>query len=400
MPLNASVHRAVSPPTFTIRPHPAFRMYGAHALHIRKYPTNFVFRSSSSAFSSASSKSFRTRPPGAAAQLTRISTLPSSAAVFATSSRTARESVVSTGRGTTVPFVDARISAAACSSAEAVLEAMTTATPSAASLRAVSLPIPTLPPVTMATFPVKPRSRLMLSPTFHLCFGELDLDSRGAAEYSHHGIIPCHLSHARATAARDQIARFQALPARAEPVRQPRDCLQGLSEHAAGRTVDRGLSATREAHGKIGKQLEAPIRQPIADHQPIRIAVVGHDHGQGRILAATQSRVTYLDAGISAAQAVIYIGLTQERIAARERAAHFKNDFGLYDSQMIVRQREPCRAAQDVRTRQPARDRSGHCGAALRLHIGEADLESCGAHAAQPECGDLNVIRLFQSFGQ
>src|SRR6185312_11377623 len=283
----------------------------------------------------------------AAAQLTRISTLPSSAAVFATSSRTARESVVSTGRGTTVPFVDVRISAAACSSAEAVLEAMTTATPSAASLRAVSLPIPTLPPVTMATFPVKPRSRLMLSPAFHLCFGELDLDSRGAAEYSNHGIIPRHLSHARATAARDQITSLQALPARAEPVRQPRDRLQWLAEHTTGRTVDRRLSATREAHGKIGKRLEAPIRQVIADNQPVRIAVVGHDRGQGRILAATQSRVTYLDGSIGRAQTMIYIGLTQRRIVARERAAHLKNDFGLYDPQMIVRQRESCRAAQD-----------------------------------------------------
>ena len=85
---------------------------------------------------------------------TSTSTLPNSAMVASTSPCTDWLLVVSAGTAMTRPPVSAESSCAASSSSPSRLAQITTLTPSRASSRAIALPIPTLPPVTMATLSV------------------------------------------------------------------------------------------------------------------------------------------------------------------------------------------------------------------------------------------------------
>src|SRR5215813_10664438 len=143
-----------------IRPQPCRCIYGATALAQRKYPTTFVSISSSKASSLASARAPRTKPPGVAALLTRISTLPKVTTVVSTMRRTDSQLVVSVGTGRIRRPVSCSSSPAAASSASRCLAQMATSTPSFASSRAMALPTPLLAPVMTATLPVNSRSIL------------------------------------------------------------------------------------------------------------------------------------------------------------------------------------------------------------------------------------------------
>ena len=97
-------------------------------------------------------------PIGLAALLTRMSMPPSRSWAVATIARTEASSPVSTVMAWTSRPVAAAISSADSSSAEAVRAATATSQPSAASVHAIALPMPLLPPVTSARLPVSWRS--------------------------------------------------------------------------------------------------------------------------------------------------------------------------------------------------------------------------------------------------
>src|SRR5215831_5399241 len=145
-----------------ILPQPWRCIYGATALAQRKYPTTFVSISSSKASSLASARAPRTKLPGVAALLTRMSTRPRVTTVVSTMQRTDSQLVVSVGTGRMRRPVSCSSSPAASSSTSRCLAQMATSTPSFASSRAMALPTPLLAPVMTATLPVNSRSMLQL----------------------------------------------------------------------------------------------------------------------------------------------------------------------------------------------------------------------------------------------
>src|SRR5262245_5131315 len=103
-------------------------------------------------------------PPGWAAQLTRMSIRPKAETTSATMPRTAASSPVSLLKAATFTPVAAAISVRAASSVARSRATMATLAPSFASANAMALPMPRLPPVTMAALPLSSRSMLALSP--------------------------------------------------------------------------------------------------------------------------------------------------------------------------------------------------------------------------------------------
>src|SRR2546427_2502205 len=114
--------------------------------------------SSSSVLSSASASGPRTIPPGVEALFTSTSTRPSAATVDFTSCATDSELIVSATIGMIRRPVSCESALAASSRAWRWRAQIATSTPSRASSRAIARPMPLLPPVTIATFPVTPRS--------------------------------------------------------------------------------------------------------------------------------------------------------------------------------------------------------------------------------------------------
>ena len=152
--------RAASPLTLMMRPHPPRDISGATSRAHRRYPITFVFTSSQSA-SVVSSASFggATTPPGHGRRVHEDVDAPERAgqrrdhrphrfvvAGVARTRPTMRRPVsVDELRG---GRVDALLVAAA----------IPTSAPSNASRRTTALPIPRLPPVTIAFFPVSSKS--------------------------------------------------------------------------------------------------------------------------------------------------------------------------------------------------------------------------------------------------
>src|SRR5499427_5005378 len=97
-------------------------------------------------------------PPGCAAQLTRMSTPPSSATARPTIALTESSEPVSHAMATTRLPVSAVSARAVASRSTGSRATMATVTPSLASSWATALPMPRLPPVTMAVFPRNSRS--------------------------------------------------------------------------------------------------------------------------------------------------------------------------------------------------------------------------------------------------
>ena len=146
---------APAPPAmFTMRPQLFFFMWGITNWDMRRYP--YVLSVSASVINSASSS--RISPPRAApALLMRMSTPPK----FATHASTTflQPSSEFKSEETDMPSPPAAFTSSTAVAKSASSRAVThTRAPSFASAIAHSRPMPRLAPVTMATFPVKPKS--------------------------------------------------------------------------------------------------------------------------------------------------------------------------------------------------------------------------------------------------
>ena len=92
------------------------------------------------------------------ALLTNMSMPPNRCAIALTAASTAASSDTSAGAGMTSLPVAADISAATFSRSDAVLDTIATFAPSSEKRVAAARPMPSLPPVTIATLPCNPRS--------------------------------------------------------------------------------------------------------------------------------------------------------------------------------------------------------------------------------------------------
>src|SRR5262249_41222612 len=97
-------------------------------------------------------------PPGADPLLTRMCSPPSCRAASATVRSTCSLLVTSAASGTTRRFVSCASSRAVASRSDLLRATIATSTPSRANSRAMALPMPRLPPVTIACLPCNPRS--------------------------------------------------------------------------------------------------------------------------------------------------------------------------------------------------------------------------------------------------
>src|SRR6266571_58024 len=107
-------------------------------------------------------------PPGGEPLFTRMCRPPSCVAAWATMASTCARLVTSATSGMTRRLVSAASSRAAASSVSFVRATIATSAPSRASSRAIALPMPRLPPVTIAHLPSSPRS-IALLPLIELC---------------------------------------------------------------------------------------------------------------------------------------------------------------------------------------------------------------------------------------
>jgi len=139
---------------FTIRP-PPWRFMCGIASRARRIAANSL--SSKSACHIASVAAANSPVAEVPALLTRMSSRPKAASVSATTRSQSAALLTSACTGATRPPA-ARISAAVCSSRSRPRAAIATAAPSCASSTAVARPMPCVPPVTIATFPFRPRS--------------------------------------------------------------------------------------------------------------------------------------------------------------------------------------------------------------------------------------------------
>ena len=157
----------VRPPrlvTLMIRPPPTLRISGMDARIRRTAPQTLSSKSSSQSSSLTSSNPLAMDVP---ALLTRISTRPYRSTAVLTTRAAVALSVTSAERGSTSPSVAVRISFAAASRTSCRRATIITFAPSPAMRWAAAFPIPSLPPVTMATLPSNPISmaRLLCVPS-------------------------------------------------------------------------------------------------------------------------------------------------------------------------------------------------------------------------------------------
>src|SRR5712691_1184607 len=159
-PLKFPALRALVPLILMMRPHFCSFMKGMAARAQRSAPTYFTLKSCSKSSSTTVSMGpvAVAEPPGAEPLLTRMCSPPSSAAACATIASTCALLATSAAIAMTRPLVSAASSCAAVSSLSFVRATMATSTPSRASSRAMALPMPRLPPVTIACLPRSPRS--------------------------------------------------------------------------------------------------------------------------------------------------------------------------------------------------------------------------------------------------
>src|SRR5262245_7359890 len=158
-PMMVPVERAASPLTWMMRPERALIMCGATSRAVRRYPITLMFISAQkcSLLISLSCGGLPC-PPGWAAQLTRMSMRPKAETTLPTMLRTAASSPLSQLKASTFTPVAAAISARAASRVARSRATMATLAPSFASAKATALPIPRLPPVTIAALPLSSRS--------------------------------------------------------------------------------------------------------------------------------------------------------------------------------------------------------------------------------------------------
>ena len=148
----------VRPPrlvTLMMRPPPTLRISGMARRISRTAPQTFRSKSYSQSESLTSSKGLAIEMP---ALFTRISSRPKFSRAVLTTSSALAGSDTSAAKGNTTPSVAVRMSCAASSSTSGRRATITTRAPSSAIRCAAALPMPSLPPVIMATLSVKPIS--------------------------------------------------------------------------------------------------------------------------------------------------------------------------------------------------------------------------------------------------
>src|SRR5215472_5660807 len=141
--------------TLIMRPPPTLRISGMTARIKRIAPQTFRLKSDSQSASLTASKGLAMDVP---ALLTRMSIRPKLLSVISSTRLTVSAAVTSPCTGNTVPPVAVRMSCAAASNTSGRRATKTARAPSEAMRWAAAFPIPSLPPVTMATFPVSPKS--------------------------------------------------------------------------------------------------------------------------------------------------------------------------------------------------------------------------------------------------
>src|SRR6185295_10207240 len=181
-PLRLPALRALRPLMLMMRPQRCSFMNGMAARAQRTAPTYFTSkscrRSSSTRFSMGPTA--LGEPPGGEPELTRIWSPPSCAAACATMPSTWVRLVTSAGMAMTRRPVSVASSPAAASSTSLVRDTIATSAPSRASSRAMALPMPRLPPVTMAFLPLSPRSMACLP----LCLRVLEPEALTLAHHA------------------------------------------------------------------------------------------------------------------------------------------------------------------------------------------------------------------------
>src|SRR5712672_1312562 len=166
-PLRLPALRALPPLMLMMRPQPAVFMKGMTAREQRSAPTYFTLKSCSKSSSMTVSIGpvAVVEPPGADPLLTRMCRPPSCCAASATMRSTCALLVTSAARGTMRRFVSAANSRAVASRSALLRATIATSAPSRANSRAMALPMPRLPPVTIACLSCNPRS-MAFSPLF------------------------------------------------------------------------------------------------------------------------------------------------------------------------------------------------------------------------------------------
>src|SRR5437764_1114645 len=159
-PLRLPALRALPPLMLMMRPQPAVFMNGMTAREQRSAPTYLTLKSSikSSSMTVSIGPVAVAEPPGADPLFTRICRPPSCCAASATMRSTCSLLVTSAARGTMRRFVSAANSRAVASRSALFRATIATSAPSRANSRAMALPMPRLPPVTIACLSCNPRS--------------------------------------------------------------------------------------------------------------------------------------------------------------------------------------------------------------------------------------------------
>src|SRR3954453_7098086 len=238
---------------------------------------------SCSALAHSSSLRCSITPPGAEpALLTRMSMRPSAACASLTNLSTSAALVISAEMATILRPLSLAISAAAASSGSLRRAQMATSTPSRAKVRVTALPMPSLPPVTIAFLPCIPRSMavpllLFVSEPRHQLARIVVQDLRGL-----------HIGEARLAHRTDRVEiggrkgiiapEQHALDAHrlGKPAQMHRAVQDGVVMEApdiGGRAERRDIALRRAVHARM-HAIEAP------DEIGKRAAAVGKDDAQ------------------------------------------------------------------------------------------------------------------------
>ena len=150
--------RAVLPARLMIRPNRCSRMNGTTFLATRRMPTNLSSKEERTNSSVTWSKSSATFPLTSAAELTTMSTPPQASATARTIEATEPGSLSWTSTGMSSALSPSPSETIASFARSRLLLQTAVRTPSRASWRTIAMPMPPVPPVTIARLPARARS--------------------------------------------------------------------------------------------------------------------------------------------------------------------------------------------------------------------------------------------------
>src|SRR5216683_5405295 len=237
--------------------------------------------SSSRVLSSASARGPRTMPPGVEALFTSTSTRPKALTVASTRWATDSELIVSATIGMMRRPVSCESALAASSRAWRCRAQIATSTPSDASTWAIARPMPLLPPVTIATRPVSPRSMwTLLGVAFESCASVKTtagiVDQAGQARHLSLGGNP---GRSRLPEAERRIQRRKRR-AEEDPAldRRQQRRTQEQRQHLRHEPPDERIAAPRAEQHPLGSELKAVKRPDIVLSQALdRLQILARD---------------------------------------------------------------------------------------------------------------------------